>query len=55
MKNGEFHPTEDAVVIGIAKGKNAEDALRKLIRECPYLKNYKLDNLVVREVCLQPQ
>lgn len=49
MKNGEFHPTEDAVVIGVAKGKNARDALRNLKRECSWIKEYKLDSLVARE------
>ncbi len=50
MKNGEFHSTEDAVVIGIVKGMNAKDALRNLKRECSWIKEYKLDRLVAREV-----
>lgn len=49
MMNNEFNQTEDAVVIGISRGKNARDALKNLRRECPYLENYKFDNLVVRE------
>lgn len=39
LKDSEFHPTEDAVVIGIEKGENAKDALRNLRRECPWIKN----------------
>ena len=50
LKDGEFHPTEDAVVIGIEKGENAKGALRNLRRECPWIKKYKLDKLVAREV-----
>ena len=50
MKNGEFHLTEDAVVIGIEKGKNARDALKNLRRECPWIKKYRFDRLVAREV-----
>lgn len=50
LKDSEFHPTEDAVVIGIEKGENAKDALRNLRRECPWIKKYKLDKLVAREV-----
>ena len=29
LKDSEFHPTEDAVVIGIEKGANAKDAFEK--------------------------
>ncbi len=50
MKDGEFHSTEDAVVIGISEGKNAHDALKNLKRECHYLKNYKFDRIIAREV-----
>lgn len=50
LKGGEFHPTEDAVIIGIAEGKDARDAFKNLKRECHYLKNYKFDRLVAREV-----
>lgn len=49
MKDGSFHFTEDAVVIGIAKGENTQDAFENLIKESPYLKNYKFDRLVARE------
>ncbi len=50
MRNEKFSSTEDAVVIGVANGANAKDALRNLKRECPWIKKYKLDNLVAREV-----
>jgi len=50
LRDGEFHSTEDAVVIGISSGKNARDALRNLRKECPYLTKYKFDNLVAQEV-----
>lgn len=50
MKDGRFYYTEDAVVIGIASGENARDALRNLNKECPYLRKYKFDNLVAQEV-----
>ena len=50
MSDGKFHATEDAVVIGISKGKDAEDALKNLKRESPWIKNYKLDRLVARNV-----
>ena len=50
MKNGEFHPTEDAVVIGIAKGKDAEDALKNLKQEYRWIKDYEFDRLVARKV-----
>ena len=49
MKNGEFHLTDDAVVIGIAEGKDVEDAFNKLKQESPWIENYKLDRLVARE------
>lgn len=49
MKDGEFHSTKDTVVIGIAKGKDAADALKNLKQEYPWLKNYTFDNLVARE------
>lgn len=50
LKDGEFHTTKDAVVIGIVKGMNAKDALRNLKRECSWIKKYRLDRLVAREV-----
>ena len=50
MKNGKFQSTEDAVVIGIAKGKEAEDALRKLKQEYRWIKDYEFDRLVARKV-----
>ncbi|TAL27172.1 MAG: hypothetical protein EPN94_01980 [Nitrospirae bacterium] len=50
MKDKKFQSTEDAVVIGIENGADAKDALRNLKRECPWIKKYKLDNLVAREV-----
>ena len=50
MKDKEFQSTEDAVVIGIAKGITAKNALKNLKHESPWLKNYKFDNLVAREV-----
>ena len=49
MRNERFHSTEDAVVIGVAKGKSVKDAFKNLEQECAYLKNYKFDNLVARE------
>lgn len=56
MSDGEFHSTEDAVVIGIAKGKDAKDAFKNLGQESPWIKKYRLDRLVAREagkaVCL---
>lgn len=48
MKDGEFHPTEDAVVIGFAKGTDAGEALRNLKKECPHLKSYRLQRVAVR-------
>jgi hypothetical protein len=50
MKNGKFRPTEDAVVIGIAEGENADEALENLIRLSPWLKDYVFDSIAVREV-----
>jgi len=50
MKNGEFHSTEDAVVIGISKGKDAEDALKRLKQEYRWIKDYEFDRLVARKV-----
>lgn len=50
LKDGEFHPTEDAVVIGIENGVSASDALKNLEQECPWIKKYKRDKLVAREV-----
>lgn len=50
LKAGKFAPTEDAVVIGISEGKNAEAALKNLKKECPWIKDYKLHRLVAREV-----
>lgn len=49
MKDGEFHPTEDAVIIGIAEGTDLADALKNLEKESSYLKNYNFDRLAVRE------
>lgn len=49
LKDGEFHYTEDAVIIGTAKGKNAKDALKNLRQESPWIKSYRLDRLVARE------
>lgn len=50
LKDGEYYPTEDAVVIGVEKGKNARDALNNLKRECPWIKKYKFSRLLAREV-----
>ena len=50
LRDGEFHPTEDAVVIGTAEGKDAKDAFKNLKQESSHLKNYKFDSLVAREV-----
>lgn len=49
MKDKEFQSTEDAVVIGIAKGITAKNALKNLKHESPWLKNYKFDSLAARE------
>lgn len=49
MSDGEFHFTEDVVVIGIAKGKDAKDAFKNLRQESPWIKKYRLDRLVARE------
>ena len=49
MKDKEFQSTEDAVVIGIAKGTTPKNALKKLKHESPWLKNYKFDSLAARE------
>jgi len=49
MKEKEFKSTEDAVVIGIAKGVTAKNALKNLKDESPWLKNYKFDSLAARE------
>ena len=50
MKNGKFHSTEDAVVVGIAKGKDAEDALKNLKQEYRWIKDYEFDRSVARKV-----
>ncbi len=50
MRNERFSSTEDAVVIGVAKGKSVKDAFKNLEEDCSYLKNYKFDNLVARAV-----
>ena len=49
MSDGKFHSTENAVIIGIADGKDAKDAFKNLGHESPWIKNYKLDKLVARE------
>lgn len=49
MKDKEFQSTEDAVVIGIAKGITAKNALKNLKHESPWLKNYKFNSLAARE------
>ncbi|MCX5717467.1 MAG: hypothetical protein NTW44_03985 [Nitrospirae bacterium] len=49
MKGKEFQSTEDAVVIGIAKGENPKDAFKELKMESPWLRNYLFDNLIARE------
>jgi len=49
MKDKEFQSTEDAVVIGIAKGTSPKNALKNLKHESPWLKNYKFDSLAARE------
>lgn len=49
MKDGEFHSTDDAVVIGFARGRGAGEALRNLKKECPYLKKYKFQRIAARE------
>jgi len=48
--NDDFQSTEDAVVIGISSGKNPEDALKRLVICSPWIKNYKFDSVVAREV-----
>ncbi|MEE9614976.1 MAG: hypothetical protein V3W31_08540 [Thermodesulfobacteriota bacterium] len=50
MKKGRFHPTEDAVVIGISKGQNFQAAFKKLQIESPWVKEYKFDTVVAREI-----
>lgn len=49
MKDKEFQSTEDAVVIGIAKGITAKNALKNLKHESPWLKNYDFNRLAARE------
>lgn len=49
MSDGKFHSTEDAVIIGVVKGKNVRDALKNLKGESPWIKKYRLDRLVARE------
>lgn len=50
MKNGNFSPTEDAVVIGISHGRNPKEAFKNLKLNEPWVKNYKTEKIVAREV-----
>lgn len=50
MKDGNFSPTEDAVVIGISDGCNPKEAFRNLKLSEPWIKNYKTEKIVAREV-----
>jgi len=50
VKNENFQPTEDAVVIGISDGKNPRNAFKMLAVCSPWIKNYKFDRVVSREV-----
>jgi hypothetical protein len=50
MRDGEFHATEDAVVIGIERGLDSESAFERLIASSPWLKDYSFDNIVAREI-----
>lgn len=50
MKDRGFLPTEDAVMFGISEGRDARDALEKLISESPWLEGYEFRRIVAREV-----
>jgi hypothetical protein len=50
MKNGQFCSTEDAVVIGTSNGQNPQEAFRKLRVSSPWVKEYKIDTVVAREI-----
>ena len=49
MKNGEFEPTDDSVVVGIVRADSKGDAIRKAVR-LTYCKGRVFDRLVVYEV-----
>lgn len=50
MLDGGFYSTEDAVVLGTAEGDKPEDAFAALIEENPWIKEYKTDRIVAREI-----
>lgn len=50
MKDGEFHHTEDAVIVGISKGRTPQKAFKNLMIANPWLKEYKTYTIVAREV-----
>ena len=50
MKNGQFYSTEDAVIIGTSKGQNPQEAFKKLSVCSPWVKEYKIDTVVAREI-----
>lgn len=50
MHDGKFHPTEDAVVIGISEGRSYQDAFKRLMRKDSWVKEYCTDRIEAREV-----
>ena len=50
MKDRGFLPTEGAVMFGISEGRDAREALEKLVSESPWLTGYEFKNIVAREV-----
>ena len=50
MRDGGFHHTEDAVVVGISDGRNPLDAYKRLQVESPWIKEYEFASVVAREV-----
>ncbi len=49
MRDGEYHSTEDAVVIGVFKGNSPQEAFKLKLSDS-WIKNYKTDTVVAREI-----
>lgn len=50
MADGEFHATDDAVVLGESEGETAAEAFENLKEESPWIKEYRTDEIVARKI-----
>lgn len=49
-KDGEMRGSDDCIMLGTAEGKSAESALKNLLKENVYLRDYDISDITAYEI-----